>query len=67
MFIVYDSNKLAQYPEQKIHYSWDNCKFETLPEAIEYAKKYFYPYQPPIGLGKIDYSGFGDFAEIREE
>lgn len=67
MFSVYDNGRLARYPEQRIHDSWANATFHTLEEAIIYARHYFDPYPSPEGVGKVDYSGYGDIAEIREE
>lgn len=48
MFVVYEgsynSMKLARYPEQTVHSSWNNCHFNTFNEAFEYMKKWLGQY-----------------------
>jgi len=50
-------------------YGWKNNKFNTFEEAIEYANKWLGEYSGvELKLNTpIDYDGYGDTIEIREE
>lgn len=71
MYVVYDNNKKAQYPDHKVDESWENASFSSLTEAQEYAKDWLGGYRgviPNDWNGKpINYSEYGDTIEIREE
>lgn len=67
---VLESGKPADcssfYMEDK---SWSKSTFDSLEEAIDYARKWFAEYFPSceIEVNKIyDVSGYGDTMEIRE-
>lgn len=64
---VLDNGRPADSKNQnlRVDYGWDNSIFTTLNEAVDYAASYFYPYPAPKKVEKIDYSGYGDMAEIR--
>jgi hypothetical protein len=70
MFVVYDNNKPARYPEHNVHYSWQCNTYDTFEQALSYARKWLWPYGEGVVL-KLnkpwDYSGYGDMIEIREE
>lgn len=42
-YAVYDGNKLARYPECKVHPSWDNCIFNSFDEAVNYVHRWLFP------------------------
>lgn len=76
MFKVYDNGKEANCFGYKVHESWDAKGFETFEAALIYARKWIAPYGGSydgtdgviLQLNKpYDYSGYGDFIEIREE
>jgi len=70
MFQIFDNNKPADCHHHKVHCTWGNSKFDTFEEAQEYARLWLgemcdlVPDKPRV---KVDYSGYGDFIEIREE
>ena len=73
-FQVFDGDKPAQFPDCRVDKSWDNSVFDTEDEALVYARKWCAPYGSTydgtqgftIKAGeKYDYSGYGDFIEIR--
>lgn len=76
-YAVYDNGKLAvsaNFPEAKDLKAWNKAVFDSFDEAISYAMKWLevpetwgifhFPDGKP---GIFDYSGYGDFIEIREE
>lgn len=44
MWQVLENGKPADCFHYKLHESWNKSQYETLEEAAEYAKKYFWPY-----------------------
>lgn len=71
MFCVYDNDKPASvegYPY--MHSSWKNHRFETFEEAQKYARNWLGELEilcPNEPNSRVDYSGYGDMIEIREE
>lgn len=70
MFKVYESGKLARFPECKVYESWDNCSFSTFQDALEYAQNWLGEYGdvlPNNWNGSI-FNYMGECSiEIREE
>jgi hypothetical protein len=69
-FVVYDNNKPARFPAHKVDQSWDNCEFDTLLEAVIYARQWLGQWDclPSVWDGSpVDYSGYGDRIEIQKE
>jgi hypothetical protein len=71
MFKVYDNGRPADCHHHDVDNSWETAEFQTLAEAQEYAKNWCGDYWPAydfnLQVGKpIDYSGHGDYIEIRE-
>ena len=70
MLKIYDNEKLADASECNVHKSWNQGKgFETLEEAYRYLDswlgQHYARIRPKIGI-KEEYSGYGDFIEIKE-
>lgn len=70
---VYDNGKPADSTHHNLTrgIGWDCADFETLTEAQNYADNWLGNYATPLTFdlqpGKpIDYSGYGDYIEIRE-
>ena len=69
-YAVYDNGRPAKYPEVAVHSSWDNNRFDTFEEALDYARNWLGPYGEGVVLKlgvSWDYSGYGDQIVIREE
>ena len=70
MFVVYDNDRKAQYPDCAVDQSWSNATFDTWEQAEAYVESWlgFFPVGGIMPLNtKVDYSGYGDYIEIREE
>jgi len=70
LFQVFDNDRPADCFNHEVHKSWEQSKFKTFDEALEYARNWLgYPEGdiPPLELNvPWDYSGYGDKIEIRE-
>ena len=72
MFTVYDNNKPANqkgFPMLRGK-GWVQNSFSTLNEAVDYAREWLGEYAliaPTEPNKPINYSGYGDMIEIREE
>lgn len=69
MYQVFDNNKPAQYPDHKVHPSWNRSTFVRLGEARNYAIKWLGVHAPEPEVLKVgtpyDYSGCGDMIVIK--
>lgn len=66
MYIVCENGKEAS---DFYSSSWGNARFDTLPEAQEYAEKWLGIYHNGKTLKlneEYDYSGYGDIVTIKE-
>lgn len=70
MYQVFDNGKPADAEHQGLDGSWSNSKFDTLEEAQIYANHYLGFQKDILLLVELnvpyDYSGYGDFLEIRK-
>ena len=65
---VYDNGKLAGYPYRNVNSSWIQPPLMTFEQAQEYAKQWLGQHASLVPMypdEKVDYSGNGDFIEIR--
>lgn len=72
MFQVFDNGKPADRVGCKVHDSWNKSSYDTLEEAREYVKMWLgktWALSADVVLQvgvPVDYTGFGDYIEIRE-
>jgi hypothetical protein len=70
MFVVYNNDKKAKYPECNVHYTWDNCEFSTFADAEEYALHWLGGYSPGVNILQSNkpycFNGY-DTITIKEE
>lgn len=69
MYGVFENGKpcsIEGFPH--MHPSWNNHKYPTFAEALEYLKKWLGAYSPPENYdgSAYDYDGYGDVVEIKE-
>jgi hypothetical protein len=71
-YVVYDNNRMAQYPEVAVPPSWDCATFTSFRAALNYAKLWLgdtYVSMLPVQWdgSPVDYNEYGDKIEIRME
>ena len=69
MYQVFDNGQPADYGHYDVPKSWGSSKFKIYQQAEDYARKWLGDFYSGVTLKpnkRIDYSGYGDYIEIRE-
>jgi hypothetical protein len=68
MFQVLENDIPCEYPLFRVHPSWNKSSFDSLQDAIDYAKNWLGVYAPDtLNLNEpYDYNGYGDCLCIIE-
>lgn len=70
-YAVYDNGKPASrtgYPQITNINDWNTHRFSSIEDAVQYAHDWLGAWSLPLKVNEpYDYSGYGDFIEIKRE